>query len=209
MRGRVILVGGMPSGGTSVVAGILHHLGVDMGRFKKKPAAPRDYWSYECWDCVEKVQRDVWPFSAIRFNPERRLSVLREKLDEYLRVRMYTPGPWGFKNVRIFALLSVDHEWASHLPLEIVRVYRPREEALAGEEKRYRGKLQANRLARAAVLWEMQQETDRKVKLPRVGVHFRDVLEEPEGSVRYLARTLRLEPSEEQVKSAVEFVRPR
>ena len=50
----LIVVVGMPSGGTSLVAGLLHHLGVDMGRIAEgAQPGPRPYEGFECLDCWE------------------------------------------------------------------------------------------------------------------------------------------------------------
>ncbi len=57
----MIMVVGMPSGGTSLIAGLLHHLGVDMGRFERGISdGRRKYEGFECLDCWEGAIRHAF-----------------------------------------------------------------------------------------------------------------------------------------------------
>ena len=65
----LVVVAGMPSGGTSLVAGLLHNLGVDMGRIARgvQPGARR-YEGFECIDCWEgAIQGAFDPAATAQF----------------------------------------------------------------------------------------------------------------------------------------------
>lgn len=109
---RLIFVLGTPSGGTSCVAGILHHLGVDMGNPLPEPGV-RGYVTHE--------DRDVSDFIEERDGAEP--AMIRQRLDlrAYLAHRRELQ-PSGRLGVKGSALWWLDDTDPASLPLDIVRV---------------------------------------------------------------------------------------
>lgn len=56
-----VIVSGLPTGGTSMVAGILHRLGVSMGRCRWCAPGKRSYTRFEDRDLIDGYVRRVWP----------------------------------------------------------------------------------------------------------------------------------------------------
>lgn len=114
----MIWVVGLPSGGTSVGAGVLHHLGVDMGNIATR-IGPRGYLGYECRDLTEEVNARGRPIPY---------GELFRLFREYIIWR----GPnAGIKNAALMVLGLQDDVKA--LPVEILHVRRDVGETLRSD----------------------------------------------------------------------------
>jgi hypothetical protein len=212
----MILVTGLEYSGTSLAAGLLHHLGVDMGQIET-PAQlwahratweslgcegePRGYLSYECQDFLQHALpylRDATP--ANHYNGE----CLGELLSHYALTRH---GLWGLKSTQLCFLA-----WWSGLerfPARWVLTQRPLEEvSLSGA--RYTGvrtpwalwAAQGLGVQRLAWLRLVRLLGERATVVPFVCVRLH-----PEPTIHRLIEALDLNPTPEQVAAAVNFVR--
>lgn len=127
----LVMVAGLPSSGTSLVAGLLHHLGCRMGRVPtiaehQQTGSTRPYLGYECLDFLGELQplRDVQP------------SVLLTLLRRYIQRRQHEPTPIGIKH-NVLSLLGLYDE-VTTLPLQIVHVQRDLAETFSSDIK-YKG----------------------------------------------------------------------
>lgn len=206
---RFFWVLGLPSGGTSCVAGILHHLGVNMGniRERSKEAKRRPYYRYEDRG-FKKVMRGTWPGPLLEpvCSPQEAF----EKFEQYIQTRLsLMDGALGIKVIRT-CYCGLDRRAAS-LPVYPIFVMRPIEESRASENRRYSDKpkrMGQNRVDRLDVI-QMMIETFRYGvwnSLPHLEVSFGGVLQNPEEEVLRIRDALKLRSSDEQVQAAINHV---
>jgi hypothetical protein len=212
----MILVTGLEYSGTSLAAGLLHHLGVDMGQIETPEqlwahratweslqcdGQPRGYLSYECQDFLQHALpylRDATP--ANHYNGE----CLGELLSHYALTRH---GLWGLKSTQLLFLA-----WWSGLetfPARWVLTQRPLEDVtLSGAT--YTGvntpwglwAAQVQGVQRLASLRLTCRLGDRPTVL-----RYHHVRQQPQDAIGQLIETLDLHPTPAQVAAAVNFVR--
>ena len=187
---RLICVAGTGSGGTSCVAGILHHLGVDMGRFMDRTGV-RGYTTYEDTD-------------AAGFR-----NGLILDIDAYVQFRMAAEGPWprGFKWNLNWTRWDVDD-----LPLRIVHIRRPLEDSIASDRRIFDQlspdralRAVSERAGRVAQQWLLAHELAAG-KNSVTALDFYPLLEERRLHVTALAAALGLPTEGARFNAAVRFV---
>lgn len=106
MNNKLIFVAGHPSGGTSCVAGILHHLGVNMGEIRLAPGT-RGY---------------------VTFEDSRMTKCGAEGFRDFITARIAEgPGRAGLKGSATYWMAD---EEPSTLPIELLVVHRPLDDSI-------------------------------------------------------------------------------
>lgn len=194
---KMIMVVGMPSGGTSLVAGLLHHLGVDMGRFERGvPEGRRHYEGFECLDCWEGAISHAFDASQSQ--------AFMQSVVQYIARRSAAAiGPFGVKHNPLLWLGMFDG--IEQLPLRIVQVRRPLDEVMTSD-RRYRG----DDVARAARMGVSYLGMNRLVERiqPVLELTFAGIIQNPDQSVESLIEAFGLSPDYGQIESARDFVQP-
>lgn len=124
---RMIFVPAVPSSGTSMVAGVLHHLGVNMGNcLSEKWKKRRGYEQYE--------DLDIGMFTWKENSPMDHLVNQRIRFLDYLNYRYMTQkGRLGVKTLPTVWMHNLKPEaW----PIDVLDVRRPLEEALERDIER-------------------------------------------------------------------------
>jgi hypothetical protein len=198
-RARVTAVLGMHRSGTSLVAGVLHLLGVSLGPEERlmpaKADNPRGFWEYEPFteinDAILEAFGGSWDEPPeLRFGWERdpRLRGLRRKARAAIRADFPRRAPWAFKDPRTSLTLPFWHRLAGRMR-HMVCVRNPVDVAASLEARN------GFPMARGARLWlrytsaALQHTAGR----PRLLVFYEDVIEAWRPEVRRLARFLGLE----------------
>ena len=197
---KLIMVAGLPSSGTSMVAGVLHHLGVNMGNLptseqEQATATMRHYRGFECEDAKRQIGglpstcglEDV--FSASQ---------------DYIEWRLATAtGPAGVK-LNLLAVLGLADR-LEDLPLAVVHVTRDLETTFESDIK-YTGmdiKRASNRGLRHLALRQLV----RRVR-PACVIRYELALGNPDYTVHKLADSLGLAPTGGHMNAAINFVNP-
>jgi hypothetical protein len=101
---KFILVVGMPGSGTSLVAGALHHLGVDMGRVEpgwRPPVQGDNRKPFNTWECLDHVE-----IADTSKDPE---EYMDRSLDYFRKRKLKADGKrQGVKNIRLSCLAFDD-----------------------------------------------------------------------------------------------------
>lgn len=127
MTDRVIYVLGTPSGGTSCVAGILHHLGVDMGDVPPPGAHRRPYPTFEDRRCARFKAE---PTEAQKFIMQGGGRDFRA----YLEMRLVEAKKRGtIPGVKIGSAYWLGDPDPASLPVTIVKVDRPLEDSIRSD----------------------------------------------------------------------------
>jgi hypothetical protein len=102
---RFLLVTGLPSSGTSMVAGMLRELGVGMGKGRWAGVGTRTWTRWECRDLTDGYVRRVWPGRTAEpaMDACSAYPVLMEYVNERRRLATYDSGrrvwpPQGVKH---------------------------------------------------------------------------------------------------------------
>lgn len=204
MAGKVIAVIGQESGGTSTAAGILHHLGVHMGRLtheaaKKSTTLSKAFNTFECRDCIEAIRRpDAPTFEFDQFG---------YAMIEYINMRYKKAGSRrvGFKNVATCTLGMMQKEMLDALPLELFQIKRDLNKVFASVIK-YHGsdympiiQVASGLLSTHQLLLKME---------PTIALNYEDILARPRESVEMVRDAFKLKTTTRQFERAVRFVDP-
>jgi hypothetical protein len=213
MTDKVIYVIGTPNGGTSVVAGVLHHLGVDMGQF---PLGPKTR-SYTTFEDVQ-VARFKTP-DELKKSIDTRVPWYPISIRAYLQQRLKDANGKrvGVKHSCLFLLADEEPET---LPILPVFVWRDLEKAIRAGQKFWkdeRGDViaeqkhphlfcthQAGPIARSWV----GMQTLREMFPDSTQYYFDNILRNAEDWIKHMVCELDLEVSPEQFQKALEFVNP-
>jgi hypothetical protein len=213
----MMLVTGLEFSGTSLVAGLLHHLGVDMGAIEtpaqlqrlhaawqqqQLEGALRAYRSYEC----QRFQAAAMPL-LLQGTVENRYQAqaLGTLLERYGDTRPYG---WGLKSTLLLFLAW--WEGLDTVPARWIVTHRPLE-AVAASGATYCG------TTSPAALWAAQvrgvQQLARQRLLARLARHsvlvldFDDIRTAPRVAIDSLAHFCDLAPTASQTAAAAAFVR--
>ena len=212
---RLILIPAVPSSGTSALAGVLHHLGVDMGNVNnKKPFTMRGYDMYEDDD-----------ISKYCFRPNREPDVFIGKLTAtvlrfrpYINYRLYNAkGPVGAKIPAVLCMYDPD---PATLPIVTLNVHRPFEQAIASDRRtmlkqgRYEPiKDDIDRIIATNRMRASDMGTCFAAKMdlfiyhePVANMTFDELVKDKEEMVPKIAESLGLEPTEQQLQTAINFL---
>ena len=196
MTQSLILVAGLPSGGTSTVAGILHHLGVDMGSLTFEATGSRNYLGFEC----ETAKKDIGSLPGDA-SPEQIESAFRAYLDKRLAT---ASGPCGVK-LNLLALLG-RCDGLESLPLTVVHVKRNLDDTFVSDI-RYTGE-DYNRAAWRGVYDLALRQLVRRVP-PVCTIQYEDAIAYPYRTVQTLVTALGLTPTQAQTDKAIAFINPK
>ena len=209
---RLIWVPAVPSSGTSCVSGILHHLGVNMGKVDDPQNFSRGYQMFE--------DLDVGLFAYIPNSDQDRLLNQKVRMEQYCNYRIAEspPGRIGVK--------ALPTAWAycrepERLPVDVLDVRRPLQESIDADQRRM-----ANRplrdpgsvprrvedhWSRASGVAAMSVARDQLVAMhpPKLTLEFHAVLENPAQAVMEICGAFELEPTDEQMDTAVRSVKPK
>lgn len=201
-QARLIYVLGAPSSGTSAVAGVLHHLGVDMG---PEFNSARPYQTFEDKN-VLKYAKPAPAEDVSRLIMSKQRETWRD-FRQYCEDRLARArGPAGVKIGPTVWLADPD---PSSLPLAIVRVLRPLEDSIRsnwnyGQEQ---GQDKIRRAMEVAGYWACCEALCEYIK-PTVTLDFYRLLQEPALSVAQIAGLLGLRPDRDQLAAARVFINP-
>lgn len=211
MSDRLVFVCGTPSGGTSCIAGMLSALGVDMGESSDAPGV-RGYVTHE----DTAVQRF---FST---KPGDGPPILRQRMDirGYLAYRR-DRNPEGRIGVKGSALWWLDDPESETLPLDIVRVTRPLEDAIRSDQ-RILGGVRGPGGTREQLPWDLETRVEFAGRIaaawwggeelcslipPVVTVDYRAVIGDPMEYVYDLVNALKLPADVDSINRAAATVR--
>jgi len=190
----MIIVSGMPCGGTSLTAGVLHHLGVDMGDIadpEELEDHDRPYMHYECLR-LQALIKGLGDFPPI----ERMAGVFRK----YVERRERKPGLHGVKNFTI-QFLGFRPDLLEGLDLKTVHAKRDIGQVLCSDIKwkgwdlERAGKMGKAHMAMTRLLTEIN---------PSAVLSFEEAMEDPAGATKKLAARLGIPWRPE----AAEFIDP-
>ena len=214
MNSRCVIVLGIPRSGTSLVAGILHTLGVDMDEGYLQPAdANNKYGYFESlrWQALHKR------ITGIRYGTsqpndiggEQRLAY-KELADECQRKPL-----WGMKCPRLCFTLHWITPYLSDARLVIVR--RDFEASVASLVKHsivsYGGALRMDPPQARAILSTWREAMERQIAVfdgPKMEIGYRPLLKEPMAWVRAInafarENTAAVPASDKQINRAAQF----
>jgi hypothetical protein len=209
---RLIWIPAVPSSGTSCVAGILHHLGVDMGKVHDEQNFNRGYQMFE--------DLDVGLFAYIPNSDLDRLLNQRVRFAEYCNFRL-AESPPGRIGVKALPTAWIWCDDPKRLPVDVLNVTRPLKDAVDADQKRMSNR--PNRVAdaqpatafehlkRAGGLTSMDVARDMLLSIhpPKLTLEFYDVLAEPLAAIESICGAFDLQPTDEQIDDALRFVKPK
>lgn len=182
------------STGSNMVAGLLHHLGCDMGaepavkghrKFKRlEPKLPLPVTRELKGDVEEKQKKYI------------------EKLRKYIEERRDEANgrPFGAKHPSYsFVLIHPD---ARDLPIRLVNIKRDHNDIL--DSLLDKGPLRRN-IVKAGGIHMLNQYLVESWK-PEITLHFDEVRSNPEETINKLCESLQLNPTDEQLKAAKEWI---
>jgi hypothetical protein len=201
LQNRIIMVAGLPSGGTSAVAGMLHHLGVDMGRCRsldeqrqaaKALSSSRRYMGYECTALYQKFRQQP-PMDA---------DAAYVMVRRYIRKRLEVQGRHGFKNNPAVWLGLASHDVES-LPIDVLHITRDVEDTFDSDIK-YTG-YDENRAKLRGLLHMSLHRLVRRVP-PQLTLRYSDVVDNPLKAVAETVEAFRLDASWTSMSNAATFL---
>jgi hypothetical protein len=207
---RLIFVTGTPSGGTSAIAGALHYLGVDMGKFPTNPGI-RGYATYE------DVNTHVFKLNIPGQGP----TILRQglRLRDYIAYRQGHAKKGQRIGVKASALYWMTEQSPGTLPIDWLVVHRPLEDAIESDQRiqamiaedRGRNELTPVDLVyRGAAIGGAFAAKDMICQVfdPALELDFYETLESPKDAVILMCEAFGLKPTPEQETAAVKFLDP-
>lgn len=219
IKNKQVIVIGPARSGTSVVAGILHYLGVDMGQGPNPSRSnPKgDFEDEEFKELNRSIYKKARPGSGCWFTPtveeiERVGPVFKQEIEDLIRARQDKPI-WGWKNPWNIMAAPL------YIPLlnkpHIIFVFRdPLSIAYSGVEhtKKYEQLTLKEALSCASSLnsrlVEMVIEYQER-EVPVYITSFQRIIENPEREVDEIAQFLGLNVREKDLRKIREFVIPR
>lgn len=194
---RKVLVVGVPSGGTSAVAGVIHRLGFRMGRvFRRDSYQPAG--TFEERNVAIPLRRIFDATGAELSDGD------TDRVAALLRYHFVEAGWGGFKYPDLAHAPRAVEAGMDGLDWTLVWVERPVREAEASARRRFRGEA-AGALACARRCRESWSSIAAREK---VVVSFNDLVGNPIPTIDALARSLGVDADEELVSLASAFVRP-
>jgi hypothetical protein len=209
---ELIWVVAVPSSGTSCVAGILHHLGVNMGKVENEANHNRGYQMFE--------DVNVGMFAFVPNSPLDRLLNQRIRLREYCHFRAHSDpaGPIGVKTLP--TAWAYDDDPAS-LPVKLIDVRRPLEDSINADQERMASRPLRDRQAVPAQVFEhwnraggvagLSVARDQLLSIiqPKLTLEYYEVLANPSVAITEICGAFGLEPTDQQYDDAMRFVQPK
>jgi hypothetical protein len=204
----IIYVLGTPSGGTSVAAGILHHLGVYMGNIPPLPGK-RGYMTFECRNARQYVPESPNPVAEVVAGKGG-----SRNFRAYLRWRLSIAdsAPQGVKLGAAYWLGDPD---PASLPIRILRVHRPLIDSIRSDaryQRAIRDSFTAEdhvlRCAQIAGYFVAADELCLMIR-PTLQLQFcNDLLGDPTRSVKDICRSFNIHATQAQESAAISSVDP-
>lgn len=211
----IIVVLGPWCGGTSAVAGVLHHLGVFMGTdFDLVIREPHDTWEdYQlALLCRKAFAAYQGPGNRLRMDPDSWRAKLRGWADTHRRAALRAEQRPGAKHPLLcLAVDAVRDAWGPVVP---VVVDRPQDKVVASlnrlgwlRDEQERADSTAHLVAaRDRALGDPKTIRPEPIGAAAIRVDFEALRAAPGAVIRRLARDLRLEVTEEQVAAATRSI---
>lgn len=188
---RPIMVVGVPRSGTSVVAGILHYLGVNMGQYYLRPDSQNPLGYFED---AQLLEIDFKYFEKDR-------KEWKKKTKEYLGSRL-SDKPWGWKSPQLSVTLEYVRELFEEMKLRpnYIWVQREQEKVILSQIKHH-GK--DSQTAKEEVMKMSDNLKKCLIREKVLTLTYEEVLANPREAVKNIIDYLALEPSQDQVTRAV------
>jgi hypothetical protein len=198
----VVVVLGPFRGGTSCVAGIIHHLGVSMGANLKKPSSLCPKGFFEAIRLGNFCRKSFRETQMIEQNTQfERVAWLRK----WANGRRRHGSVIGAKHPTLCLMVpDMIEAWPKTV---FVAVHRPVQESIDSLVRRRWNRSVAERVV--PMMIERRNEALRSCGRPTLHVDYHEVLDDPGYWVRCIAEFLNISPTEEQIRLATEFVDPK
>lgn len=211
---RCCVVLGVPRSGTSLVAGILHTLGIDMGEGYLQPADANNPAGYFEDLRIQRLNKQI---TGIRYGHAQPPDISAEQKLAYrdLAAECQRKPLWGMKDPRLCFTLHWITPYLKDARLVIVR--RDFEASVASLVKHsivsYKGELRMDPPQARAILATWLEAMDRQIAVfdgPALEVNYRALLKEPMAWVRALnafarENTAAMPASDKQIDRAAQF----
>ena len=177
---KVLCVAGIPSGGTSCMAGTLLRLGVDLGKCityeRRAQSRRRNYDTYEC-------------------QQRRRFS----NLQEYIQHRLTTLGRHAWKG-GCWKISPEEFLLPDPIPIEFISVTRDINRIKISCKRYHDGLFQP--------IFQRSLTQLYQVHPPLLTVKYEDLVSNPEEQIVRMIDVLNLSPTDQQIQEALTFIDP-
>jgi hypothetical protein len=209
---RLIWIPAVPSTGTSCVAGLLQHLGVNMGNVRNEENRNRGYEMFE--------DLDVGRFAYIPNSDLDRLMSQRVRFKDYCNYRI-AESPPGRIGVKALPTAWIYCREPKLLPVDVLDVRRDLEVSVTRDQERMSQRPMRDEeaqplpvlehLKRAGGLASMWLARDMLLSIhpPKLTLQFDEVREGPMTAIEAICESFHLEPSDKQIDEALRFVQPK
>jgi hypothetical protein len=215
-RHKTVVVLGAARSGTSVTAGILEALGVDMGSIgASKKWNPKGSFEDKDFQRLNKAifrmvepSKDYWEPPSWRQVMDQRAAAA-PKIRELVAAKSRRERVWGWKNPRSILTLEL------YLPCltnpHLVLVSRDRLATAKSSIKHTRGRIDLPQALRLVDFYtgEMHAFVERHPELPNISIAFEEIVADPKKEAERLAAFLGLEPTEEKLAKVYQLIVPR
>jgi hypothetical protein len=205
----------MHRSGTSMVAGVLHHLGVDLGEDLPGKQVSNPLGHYEDGDFLQLNERILASAGGSWDRPPDSEAILsqgaifQEEIQALIASRKAhnQERPWGWKDPRtsIVAELYLPYLENPHL----IWCLRPPHDIAASLQARNRIHLQAAEQITAIYHRQIEELLDRHPELPLLKMDYNQLVSSPQNGVDQLIHFLDLNPSQGQIEEAISQILPR
>jgi len=213
VQSKTVIVLGMHRSGTSMVAGVLSKLGVNMGQALVGKSWSNPLGHFEDRDFVELNKRileaaggswDAPPSESAIRDQERSFT---EEIKAIIGTKEQESDMWGWKDPRTSVTIELYLPYLTN-PYFIVchRDYRAIAESL-----RRRDGMEIEEGIKLAEIYEERIEGFFRAhpELPRLDIRYEDVLAAPERMLRKIIDFLEIQVSQEQYQEALQLILPR
>lgn len=218
MKDKLILIPAVPSSGTSALAGVLSHLGVDMGKLDSEGSLKkRGYEMYE--------DTDLWKFCVVK-NREAgdytgKLQLTQFRFRSYINHRLIQQEKHGNPvGAKIPAVLCLHDPEPEDLPIVTLNIHRGFEQCLVSDRstmirqgvyEKLGGDLSTVLAFNIARSGDMGACVAGKMDLykyhePVVNITFDELVAKRAEIVPSIAKALDLSPTDDQLMSAIDFL---
>jgi hypothetical protein len=207
---RMIVIPAVPSSGTSMVAGVLHHLGVHMGNVhSERWTRLRGYEQFE--------DLDIGMFTWRQNGPMDHLVNQRIRFREYMNYRFATQA--GRLGVKTLPTIWMSDGHVEQWPIDILDVRRPLQTALDKDIERMATRPEREPGKEPFTAWEsmaryggvasMAWARDALLKFhpPRLTVDYDEFRANPPVHIEKIVEVFGLEPTDRQMTEALLSVR--
>ena len=203
---QVIAVVGPFRSGTSCIAGVLHTLGVSMGR-QFMPSAPANSKGFFEAIGLRKICGMIYPRALVVQDEssmplEKRVQMLRQ----HIQRRIGDSDPLGVKHPTLCLMVpEMVEAWPG---VKIVSVTRSVDDAIASMNRPGLFPMASEEQRRASIqhMLDVRDKNIEAWKVEHLDVNYKDALTDPQAIVDALIGFAGIQPTESQMKAAVEFI---